>query len=228
MNENAVLQVDALTFAYPERAVLSQWSVSLPAGVTLVRGDESSGKTTVLRLLAGDLVPQSGRVLLHGQLMGAPSTRGGHGATGEPLVSVFWVDPRSVAMDALSARQWLDTLPARYPQWDATALDCHITGFTLAEHLDKPLYALSTGSKRKVFMAGALASGAPLTLMDEPLAGLDKPSVRYLVGALQALANPPVCSGPAARCVLVAHFEDLPGLTCTRTIELTAPANGRP
>ncbi len=44
----------------------------------------------------------------------------------------------------------------------------------------KPFHALSTGTRRKVCMAAALASGAPLTLIDDPIAGLDKPSVTYL------------------------------------------------
>lgn len=67
--DNVVLQVEGLCFAYPECGVLNQWSVALPAGLALVRGDESSGKTTLLRLLAGELTAQAGRITLQG---GAP------------------------------------------------------------------------------------------------------------------------------------------------------------
>ena len=176
MSENVVLQVEGLCFAYPECGVLNQWSVALPAGLALVRGDESSGKTTLLRLLAGELTAQAGRITLQGvSLRDAPKAF---------AQMVFWVDPRSGDLDTLTARGWLDSLPARYPLWDAAALAAHTEGFTLHEHLDKPFYALSTGSKRKVLMAGALASGAPLTLIDEPVGGLDKPSVAYLGRAL--------------------------------------------
>ena len=109
MADNPMLQVEGLCFAYPECAVLAQWSVALPAGVSLVRGDESSGKTTLMRLLAGELAPQSGAMTLLGQTIGslgkaAPS-------------AVFWADPRSDAWDAGTARGWLDSLPARYPRW---------------------------------------------------------------------------------------------------------------
>jgi ABC-type nitrate/sulfonate/bicarbonate transport system ATPase subunit len=39
---------------------------------------------------------------------------------------------------------------------------------------------LSTGSKRKVWLSAAFASGAALTLIDQPFAALDAPSIRFL------------------------------------------------
>jgi ABC-type Mn2+/Zn2+ transport system ATPase subunit len=56
------------------------------------------------------------------------------------------------------------------------ALNALVEGLGLAEHADKPLYMLSTGSKRKVWLAAAFASGAPLLLIDEPFAALDRAS----------------------------------------------------
>ena len=48
---------------------------------------------------------------------------------------------------------------------------------------------LSTGSKRKVFLAAALASGAQVTLLDDPFAALDTASIRFLLGWLNAAAS---------------------------------------
>ena len=53
-------------------------------------------------------------------------------------------------------------------------------------------------------MAGALASTAPLTLIDEPVGGLDKPSARYLAQALASQA------ARSDRLTVVAHYEALP------------------
>ena len=206
MSENVVLQVEGLCFAYPECGVLNQWSVALPAGLALVRGDESSGKTTLLRLLAGELTAQAGRITLQGVRLGDAPKAFAH--------MVFWVDPRAGDMDKLTARGWLDSLPAHYPLWDAAALATHIEGFTLHEHLDKPFYALSTGSKRKVLMAGALASNAPLTLIDEPVGGLDKPSIRYLAQALASQATRP------DRLIVVAHYETLADVPWGSVVDL--------
>ena len=127
---------------------------------------------------------------------------------------VFWADPRSSEWDLLTARGWLDSLPARYPQWDVAALVEHLDGFSLHEHLDKPFYALSTGSKRKVLMAGAFASNAPLTLIDEPVGGLDKPSARYLAQALASQA------ARSDRLTVVAHYEALPDVPWGSVLDL--------
>lgn len=53
-NASALLQVQGLTFSHPGRPVFLDWSASVGAGATLVCGGESSGKTTLLRLLAAD------------------------------------------------------------------------------------------------------------------------------------------------------------------------------
>ena len=63
-------------------------------------------------------------------------------------------------------------------------------------------------------MAAALASQAPLTLIDEPIAGLDKPSIAYLAQALG-------CSSRGGeRAVVVAHYATLPGVQWAQVLEL--------
>lgn len=193
-----VLQIQDLCFGYPQHTLFQHWSASLRSGATLVRGGESSGKTTLLRLLAGVLAPGHGRLVLAGtESASAPEAY---------RRQVFWQDPRSDALHAQSAHSWWGILPARYSAWDAQALAAHVHGFGLQPHLDKPLYQLSSGSQRKVFMAAALASGAALTLIDEPVAGLDRPSIAYLQQALAGAA------AQAGRATVVAHYEALPGV----------------
>ncbi|MDD2178894.1 ABC transporter ATP-binding protein [Acidovorax sp. D2M1] len=206
MTESVFLWVKGLRFSYPECAVLDNLSLAWPSGLALVRGDESTGKTTLLRLLAGELTAQAGSITLQGADLNQASKASAH--------QVFWADPRSGELDPLTARGWLDSLPARYPRWDAAAVMAHIEGFTLHEHLDKPFYALSTGSKRKVLMAGALASNAPLTLIDEPVGGLDKPSIRYLAQALASQATRP------DRLIVVAHYEALADVPWGSVVDL--------
>lgn len=212
--EHPCLQVHDLCFAYPGRPLWTGWSHSFAPGLHPVCGGDGEGKTTLLRLLAGQLAPQQGQVLLqlsgdHGLL--SPSTAYD--------AQVFWIDPRQPSLpppQGLTPAQWLGTLPGRHPCWDAQALQTHVAGWALAPHLNKPFFALSTGTQRKVFMAAALASGAALTLIDEPVAGLDKASVVYLTEALDRLAGDP------ARVVIVAHYEVLPGVRWRNMVQLAA------
>jgi len=191
-----VLQVQGLCFAYPHHTLFKDWSVCLRSGATLVQGGDGSGKTTLLRLLAGELAAEHGALILAGTVL-----------TSAPEAyrrQVFWQDPRSDGLHALSARTWFESLPAHHGAWDAQALQAHVQGFDLQPHLDKPLYQLSTGSRRKVLMAAGLASGAALTLIDEPVSGLDRPSWAYLE---QALAVAAAQATQAGRAIVVAHYE---------------------
>jgi ABC-type multidrug transport system ATPase subunit len=192
-----LLTVKGLDFDYPEQKLFSQLSFELLPGVTLLSGGGGSGKTTLLRLLAGEMKPRSGQVQMGDVLLVDPATY---------QRQVFWADPRSGAFDALdqtSPTDYFHSLQAKYPRFAGHLLDGLIDGLNLEEHVRKPFYMLSTGSKRKVLLAAAFASGAPLTLLDEPFAALDKPSINFVMGLLdEAAAN-------ADRAWLVAHY-DLP------------------
>lgn len=204
----SVLSVDDLAFGYQECPVLQGVSIHAKAGLTWVCGDESTGKTTLLRLLAGQLAPQRGRIALRGldAAHGSPAYR----------AQVFFVDPRAETLDHATAQAWLEEQAQRFPRWSAAALGQHIAGFALAEHLGKPFHALSTGTRRKVCMAAALASRAPLALIDDPIAGLDKPSVAYLAQALDGCVDETECA------VVVAHYAPLPGVRGAHVVELPA------
>lgn len=76
-----------------------------------------------------------------------------------------------------------------------------IDDFGLAEHLGKPLYMLSTGSRRKVMLVAALASGATVTLLDQPFASLDQTSIRVIKDFLNETAE------HSSRAWIVADYE---------------------
>lgn len=195
-----MLQISDLHFGHtPEAPVFAGWSARVPAGLSVLCGDESSGKTTLLRLLAGELRGR-GSVTLNG----APLAPG----------QVFWQDPRAAPDDTV-ASAYLRAQAQRWPAWDEAAAQRHIDGLSLREHIDKPFFALSTGGRRKVWLTAALASGAALTLIDEPMAGLDTPSTRHLLAAMQkAVQQDP------ARWLLVAHWEPLPGVADDHLLRL--------
>ena len=170
----SVMQVTGLGFSYPQAEVFLNLSFSIPAGVTLVQGGDGRGKTTLLRLLAGDLKPQSGQILSSPLKVERPQ--------------IFWTDPRSTEHDSIHARDYLNDQAKRWPGFDHPGLAALIEGLSLAEFLDKPLYMLSTGSKRKVWLAAAFACNADVALLDDPFAALDKPSIRYVTEVLRGLA----------------------------------------
>jgi ABC-type multidrug transport system ATPase subunit len=175
------LQVQQLCFGYPgQPALLQRWSATLPAGLTVLHGDIGSGKSTVLRLLAGTQPPDAGQV----RLVRADALD----VTLDLVREVFLVEPWNEAHDQISANAYAAALHANDARFDLTRWQSLVEGLALRAHVDKPLYMLSTGSKRKVWLAAALACGRALVLLDEPTGGLDAPSTRCLWQALRELA----------------------------------------
>jgi len=189
-----VLQIEGLTFHYPQRALFTGLSARIPTGVTLITGGDGAGKTTLLRLLAGDLKPQAGRV--------------------DCPLPTFWTDPKSTAFDQITVAEYVNSLRPRYPQFDDQALAGLIEVLSLADHQHKPLYMLSTGSKRKVWLAAAFASGAAVTLLDEPFAALDLASINIVIERLAEVAS------HSTRTWVLADYEAPLGVPLAATIDL--------
>ena len=89
-----------------------------------------------------------------------------------------------------------------------------VDGFGLTAHRDKPLYMLSTGSRRKVGLCRTLISPAPVLLIDQPVAALDPPSIRYLAERVTDRARRP------GQAVVVADHEPPPGMDIDHTLTL--------
>jgi ABC-type multidrug transport system ATPase subunit len=204
-----LLQVHNLSFSYPQHPVFQDLTLHIPPGVTLVRGGDGVGKTTLLRLLAGELSAHAGSLHL-----------GGAEAQAQPEAyrsQVFWTDPRSTAWDPITPLQYLAQQRLLYPHFlaaDAPELTALLHGLGLEPYLEKPLYMLSTGSKRKVWLAAAFASGAALILLDDPLAALDKPSVAFVLQCLAQIA------AQSKQICVVTHYEALAGVPLMGCVEL--------
>ena len=94
-----------------------------------------------------------------------------------------------------------------------------MTGLSLDEHQYKPLYMLSTGTKRKVWLAGAFACAAEVTFLDEPFSALDKPSIRFVTEQLAREAAE-AARGDHKRAWVIADYAAPGGLPLANLIDL--------
>lgn len=213
-----LVRANGLRFGYPGLEVAGQVSHAWPAGLCLLEGDEGSGKSSWLKVLARPLEPRDGS--------DGPRVQAGSleyalaDAAPPPAHELFWQDPRAelgAAQREQVVADWAAQRAARYPRWSQPDFLGHVQSLGLQPHWHKPLLALSTGSLRKLWLAAAWASGAALTLIDEPLAALDKPSGRHVQQALAAFAwrhqAGPVAAGRGQpRCIIVAHWDRMQGV----------------
>ena len=167
---HTVLSITGLSGGPGELPLFRNLDLQLPAGVSVLLGDEGVGKTSLMRLLSGDL-PPTGLLQLTGET--APL------ALPRPA-AVFWTDLRLPLHDSDSPAQCWAHFRASLPNWSDTTQNELIEALQLTPHLDKKLNMLSTGSRRKVGLVAALSSGATVTLLDQPFVSLDQASIRSL------------------------------------------------
>jgi ABC-type multidrug transport system ATPase subunit len=181
-------------------------SATIGCGITLVQGGDGRGKSTLLRLLAGALAADAGELRLNGaSLKEQPEAY---------RRQLFWMEPRADTFDQLTPPQYFKTLGGRYPGFEADSIDPLVEGLGLAPHRGKQLFMLSTGSKRKVWLAAAFASGAALLLLDEPFAALDAPSIAFVKEQLLKI------SVQANRAAVIANYVAPIGVPLADVIDL--------
>lgn len=183
-----LVEIRDLQFAYGERSILSGLNMDFPRGkVVAVMGGSGSGKTTILRLIGGQLRPQSGSVWVEGQQVETLSTpqlyqlrrKMGmlfqHGALFTDL-TVF----ENVAFPLREHAQLPDQLLR-----DLVLMKLHAVGLRNAAWL-KPS-EISGGMARRVALARAIALDPPLIMYDEPFAGLDPISMGVTANLIRKL-----------------------------------------
>jgi len=177
------------------RGPIQNLTFTWPAGVSWICGDEGTGKTTLLRLLAGDLQPTAGKVMA-------------------PEGGVFWLDLQDAVHDAMTVQACWQMQGTRWPHWNEALLQDLTEALDMHRHLDKRLDMLSAGSRRKVVVLAALASGAAVILLDQPFAALDLASTRVIHAYLAEAAEHP------SRAWIIADYEapkDVP-LVCVLSL----------
>ncbi len=161
------IQVENLSKRFGSLLAVDAISFEVPAGsVAALLGGNGAGKTTMLSMLLGLLIPTSGRVTV----LGVDMARHRHRALQSMNFTSPYVDlPRRLTV-AENLRVYahlygLDRIDAR--------LDALARAFHLDDLMDRTFGTLSAGQKTRVSLAKALVNDPVLLLLDEPTASLD-------------------------------------------------------
>ncbi len=173
-----LLSAGDVAAGYGGGAVFSGVTFDLRRGERIaVLGPNGGGKTTLFRLLLGELPPLAGTLHLESALAYVPQT--------ERSRLDFPVSALDVALlGTLSRLPWWRRPSRADRAFAAAALDRVGLGALTGEQFGD----LSGGQRQRVLVARALVQDAPTLLLDEPFTGVDRPSEELLDALLQELA----------------------------------------
>lgn len=190
-----LVELRNLTFGYGERAILDNISLTVPRGkVTALMGASGGGKTTVLKLIGGQIRGQSGQTLFDGQdvtTMGPKALYEARRRMGMLFQFGALFTDMSVFDNVAFPLREHTQLPEAMVR-DIVLMKLNAVGLRGARDLMPS--ELSGGMARRVALARAIALDPELVMYDEPFAGLD-----------------PISLGTAAR--LIRQLNDAMGLT---------------
>lgn len=158
-----MVSVQNLHFAYRKKKVFTGLSIQLQPGFIYgLLGKNGTGKSTLLRNIAGTLFPDTGSITVANEVPGKrkPSF----------LQEVFMVAEEFFLPDITPARLAKYNAPF-YPKFNFDQFNRYLGEFEIP--VDNTIQSMSYGQKKKTLISFGLACNTALLLMDEPTNGLD-------------------------------------------------------
>jgi branched-chain amino acid transport system ATP-binding protein len=190
-----LLEVDGLVRRFGGVVAADHLSFAVAPGELLgLIGPNGAGKTTVLRLIAGLLAPEAGRIRLAGADLTREPThrrvRAGLGLTNQivrPFHSLTVAENIMIAAGHRHTRHPLAALVRLTRAPERRAVAALLARVGLADAAERRPAALPLGERKRLELARALALEPRLLLLDEPMAGLSSAEAAALGDTLWAL-----------------------------------------
>ena len=182
--------LQSLSIGYSHKVIATDINAQIKGGeLTCLIGRNGTGKSTLMRTLAGFLKPLGGTALLDGRDVSRLSP-----AERSHLISVVLTD--RVDVDGMRVKDLVRVGRQPYTGFfgkmssdDEEVVNKAIADVGMTDFAGRQVNSLSDGERQKVMIAKALAQETPVILLDEPTAFLDYPSKKEMFQMLAQLCH---------------------------------------
>lgn len=186
-----LIQMQGINFAYPGgKPVLKNLDLTVEKGEWVaICGASGEGKSTLIEMIKGNLLPNSGQVYLQGQSL-TPTNRDWFRARSALLQQTTWVFSGTIRSNLMMVAP----RASEERLWDClkkVKLGEEVRSFPkgLDTTVGEDAYALSGGQAQRLSLARALLSERDLLLLDEPTSQIDLASEAAIIQALAEIAK---------------------------------------
>lgn len=174
-----ILECKNLTKAYQKNyAVLKDLNLKIPAGkIVGLLGPNGCGKSTLIKLIAGLLQPNSGEIIVGGYEVGEKS---------KALIS--YLPERTYFNSGMKVNELIKYFEEFYQDFDSERAFKLLSDLGIDSKAN--LKTLSKGTKEKVQLILVMSRNAKLYLLDEPIAGVDPAAREYILSTIVGNYNP--------------------------------------
>ena len=174
-----VLQLNNLTKSYNKGfPVLNNLNLTVPEGKIIgLLGPNGCGKSTLIKLVSGILLPDSGDIIVCGQKRSEESNA---------LIS--YLPERPYFSSRMKINELLDSFEDFYPDFDRNLAQKMLADLNILNNV--PLKTLSKGTKEKIQLVLVMSRRAKIYLLDEPIGGVDPAAREYILGTIINSYNP--------------------------------------
>jgi ABC-2 type transport system ATP-binding protein len=180
-----MLRMEAVTKRYGGFTAVDGIDLSVPRGTIFgFLGPNGAGKTTTIRMIAGVLLPTSGRIVIGGDDLGAiPEIA---------KARLGYIPDRPYLYEKLTGREFIRFVAGLWGTDGASTDDRaqrFLDLFDLAHWQDELVEAYSHGMRQKLLITSAFIHQPELIVVDEPMVGLDPKSARILKDLFRTYVN---------------------------------------
>jgi len=181
----SILKIESVTKSFGKITAVNNLSLELYAGEIFgFLGPNGAGKTTTIKIIAGLLHPDSGKISV-----------GGYDVQNQPQQAksvIGYIPDNPYIYDRLSGREFLELVGSLYHMDHKTInerIEWLFDIFSVDSWGDNFAAEYSHGMRQKIIMASAIMHDPRLIVIDEPMVGLDPQSQRLVKGVLRKMTE---------------------------------------